>query len=111
MITTRASKRSAQSFLIITNSTDDLMRMFKDMSSVKKAFEQSQELKLFIDSKVIKDTDKVETLKKVFPDLSTHSTNLLTHITNSGRIDLFDDVAKCYLKWGTNNTMLASNNN
>ena len=98
MINTRAANRYAKAFLSITKSEDDLSRMFKDMSSVKKGFEQSQELKLFIDSKVIKDTDKVETLKKVFPDLSTYSTNLLAHIMNRGRIDLFDDVAKCFIE-------------
>ena len=113
MINTRAANRYAKAFLSITKSEDDLMIMFKDMSSVKKAFEQSQELKLFIDSKVIKDTDKVETLKKVFPDLSAYSTNLLVHIMNSGRIDLFDDVAKCFVelynkKMGNQNVTLIS---
>jgi F-type H+-transporting ATPase subunit delta len=113
MINTRAANRYAKAFLSITKSEDDLMTMFKDMSSVKKAFEQSQELKLFIDSKVIKDTDKVETLKKVFPDLSAYSTNLLDHIMNSGRIDLFDDVAKCFVelyneKMGNQNVILIS---
>ena len=113
MINTRAANRYAKAFLSITKSEDDLMIMFKDMSSVKKAFEQSQELKLFIDSKVIKDTDKVETLKKVFPDLSAYSTNLLAHIMNSGRIDLFDDVAKCFVelyneKMGNQNVTLIS---
>ena len=113
MINTRAANRYAKAFLSITKSEDDLMIMFKDMSSVKKAFEQSQELKLFIDSKVIKDTDKVETLKKVFSDLSTYSTNLLDHIMNSGRIDLFDDVAKCFVelyneKMGNQNVILIS---
>ena len=113
MINTRAANRYAKAFLSITKSEDDLMIMFKDMSSVKKAFEQSQDLKLFIDSKVIKDTDKVETLKKVFPDLSAYSTNLLVHIMNSGRIDLFDDVAKCFVelyneKMGNQNVILIS---
>ena len=113
MINTRAANRYAKAFLSTTKSQDDLMIMFKDMSSVKKAFEQSQELKLFIDSKVIKDTDKVETLKKVFPDLSAYSTNLLDHIMNSGRIDLFDDVAKCFVelynkKMGNQNVTLIS---
>ena len=102
MINTRAANRYAKAFLSITKSENDLNIMFKDMSLVKKAFEQSQELKLFIDSKVIKETDKVEALKMVFPDLSTYSTNLLTHIMNSGRIDLFDDIAKCIMKkWAT----------
>ena len=113
MINTRAANRYAKAFLSITNSQDDLTVMFKDMNSVKKAFEQSQDLKLFIDSKVIKDTDKVETLKKVFPDLSTYSTNLLTHLMNNGRIDLFDDVAKCFVelynkKMGNQNVTLIS---
>ena len=113
MINTRAANRYAKAFLSITKSQDDLTIMFKDMNSAKKAFEQSQELKLFIDSKVIKDTDKVETLKKVFPDLSTYSTNLLTHLMNSGRIDLFDDVAKCFVelynkKMGNQNVTLIS---
>ena len=113
MINTRAANRYAKAFLSITKSQDDLTVMFKDMNSVKKAFEQSQELKLFIDSKVIKDTDKVETLNKVFPNLSTYSTNLLTHLMNSGRIDLFDDVAKCFVelynkKMGNQNVTLIS---
>ena len=113
MINTRAANRYAKAFLSITKSQDDLTIMFKDMNSAKKAFEKSQELKLFIDSKVIKDTDKVETLKKVFPDLSTYSTNLLTHLMNSGRIDLFDDVAKCFVelynkKMGNQNVTLIS---
>ena len=61
----------------------------------------------------IKDTDKVETLKKVFPDLSAYSTNLLDHIMNSGRMDLFDDVAKCFVelyneKMGNQNVILIS---
>ena len=88
MINTRAANRYAKAFLSITESKNDLMIMFKDMSSVKKAFEESYELKLFIDSKVIKDNDKVETLKEVFADLSIQSTNLLMHLMNSGRIDL-----------------------
>ena len=113
MINTRAAKRYAKAFLSTTKSENDLSIMFKDMSSVKKAFEQSQELKLFIDSKVIKETDKVEALKMVFPDLSTYSINLLNHIMNSGRIDLFDDVAKCFVelyneKMGNQNVTLIS---
>ena len=53
MINTRAANRYAKAFLSITKSKNDLMIMFKDMSSVKKAFEESFELKIFIDSKVI----------------------------------------------------------
>ena len=69
--------------------------------------------KYFIDSKVIKDNDKVETLKEVFAGLSIQSTNLLTHLMNSGRIDLFDDVAKCFVdlyneKVGNQNVTLIS---
>lgn len=113
MINTRAANRYAKAFLSITNSENDLKIMFKDMSSVKMAFEQSQELKLFIDSKIIKDTVKVETLKKVFPNLSTNSTNLLFNVMISGRIDLFDDVAKCFVdlyneKMGNQNVTLIS---
>ena len=113
MINTRAANRYAKAFLRITESKNDLMIMFKDMSSVKKAFEESHELKLFIDSKVIKDNDKVETLKEVFTDLSIQSTNLLMHLMNSGRIDLFDDVAKCFVdlyneKVGNQNVTLIS---
>ena len=113
MINTRAANRYAKAFLSVTESDYDLGLMFKDMNSVKRTFEQSQELKLFIDSKVIKDTDKAETLKMVFPHLSTNSTNLLFHLMNSGRIDLFDDVAKCFVhlyneKMGNQNVTLVS---
>ena len=60
MINTRAANRYAKAFFSITKSEDDLMIMFKDMSLVKKAFKQSEELKLFIDSKIIKDTENIE---------------------------------------------------
>ena len=52
MINTRAANRYAKAFLSITESKNDLMIMFKDMSSVKKAFEESHELSYLLIQKL-----------------------------------------------------------
>ena len=49
---------------------NEVIKIFADMQTVRKAFEDSNELKLFVDSKVIKDSDKLSTLKEVFQQSS-----------------------------------------
>jgi F-type H+-transporting ATPase subunit delta len=71
--------------------------IFKDMKSVLKAFEDSKELKLFVDSKVVKDSDKLVTLKSVFKKCSKITKDLIDVLMKNRRIDLFDDVANSFV--------------
>ena len=66
------------------------------MMFVKKTFEESQELKIFIDSKVIKDSDKLATLNNIFDNLDNLSKNMVKLLMKNRRIDLFDDVSNSF---------------
>ena len=71
MIYNRAAYRYAKATLqSCLENKKDLDLVFEDMKSVSKAFEESKELKLFVDSKVVKDSDKINTLKSVFKNSS-----------------------------------------
>ena len=57
MIYNRAAYRYAKATLqSCLENKKDLDLVFEDMKSVSKAFEESKELKLFVDSKVVKDS-------------------------------------------------------
>ena len=66
------------------------------MMFVKKTFEESQELKIFIDSKVIKDSDKLATLNNIFDNLDNLTKNMVKLLMKNRRIDLFDDVSNSF---------------
>ena len=67
------------------------------MSLIKETFNQSEELKLFIDSKVVKDSDKLSTLNTIFNDLNKLSKSLMKLLMKNRRIDLFDDVSASFV--------------
>ena len=66
------------------------------MSYVNNTFNDSEELKLFIDSKVIKDSDKLATLNQIFHSLCDLSKSLIKLLMKNRRIDLFDDVSRSF---------------
>ena len=69
MIYNRAAYRYAKATLASCDK-NEVTKIFTDMQTVCKAFENSNELKFFVDSKVIKDCDKLSTLKEVFQQSS-----------------------------------------
>ena len=92
----RAAYRYAKATLASCDK-NEVMKIFADMQTVCKAFEDSNELKLFVDSKVIKDSDKLSTLKEVFQQSSKKVFDLMELLMKNRRIDLFDDVAKSFI--------------
>ena len=91
----RVALRYAKALLLSCNDDNDKLEIiFNDMSHVNKTFDDSNELKLFIDSKIIKDSDKLATLNEIFKNLCDLSKNLIKLLMNNRRIDLFDDVSK-----------------
>ncbi|MEL0185855.1 MAG: ATP synthase F1 subunit delta [Flavobacteriaceae bacterium] len=98
MIYNRAAYRYAKATLqSCLENKKDLDLVFEDMKSVSKAFEESKELKLFVDSKVVKDSDKINTLKSVFKNSSKRTKDLIELLMKNRRIDLFDDVANSFV--------------
>ena len=92
----RVAFRYAKALLLACDNDEKLKTVFNDMMFVKKTFEESQELKIFIDSKVIKDSDKLATLNNIFDNLDNLSKNMVKLLMKNRRIDLFDDVSNSF---------------
>ena len=93
----RVAFRYAKALLLsFKDDNDKLEAAHNDMSFINNTFDESEELKLFIDSKVIKDSDKLATLNEIFEDLNDLSKSLIKLLMKNRRIDLFDDVSKSF---------------
>ena len=98
MIYNRAAHRYAKATLkSCLNDKKELDLVFQDMKNISVSFENSKELKLFVDSKVVKDLIKLNALKAVFKNSSNKTKDLMELLMNNKRIDLFDDVANSFI--------------
>ena len=74
----RVALRYAKALLLsCKDDNNKLETIYNDMSHVNKTFDDSSELKLFIDSKIIKDSDKLATLNEIFKSLCDLSKSLI----------------------------------
>ena len=93
----RVAFRYAKALLLSCKyDNDKLEAVHNDMSFINNTFDESEELKLFIDSKVIKDSDKLATLNEIFEDINDLSKSLIKLLMKNRRIDLFDNVSKSF---------------
>jgi F-type H+-transporting ATPase subunit delta len=97
MIYNRVAFRYAKALLLSCEDNTNSKAVFDDMLLIKETFNQSEELKLFIDSKVVKDSDKLSTLNTIFSDLNKLSKSLMKLLMKNRRIDLFDDVSASFV--------------
>ena len=98
MIYNRAAYRYAKATLnSCFEENIEIEAIYQDMKNVSNAFKSSKELKLFVDSKVIKDSDKRNALRSIFKDSSKRTKDLIELLTKNRRIDLFDDVASSFV--------------
>jgi F-type H+-transporting ATPase subunit delta len=98
MIYNRAAHRYAKATLeSCLKDKKELDLVFQDMKNISVSFENSKELKLFVDSKVVKDLIKLNALKAVFKNSSNKTKDLMELLMNNKRIDLFDDVANSFI--------------
>ena len=93
----RVAFRYAKALLLSCKDDNEKLEVvYNDMSFINNTFDESKVLKLFIDSKVIKDSDKLATLNEIFEDLNDLSKSLIKLLMKNRRIDLFDDVSKSF---------------
>ena len=86
MIYNRAAHRYAKATLeSCLKDKKELDLVFQDMKNISVSFENSKELKLFVDSKVVKDLIKLNALKAVFKNSSNKTTppSLASSLANS----------------------------
>ena len=92
----RAAYRYAKATLASCDK-NEVTKIFTDMQTVCKAFEDSNDLKIFDERNVIKDSDKLSTLKEVFRQSSKKVFDLMELLMKNRRLDLFGDVAKSFI--------------
>ena len=82
MIYNRAAYRYAKATLSSCFEENiEIEAIYQDMKNVSNAFKSSKELKLFVDSKVIKDSDKRNALRSIFKDSSKRTKDLIELLT------------------------------
>ena len=87
MIYNRAAHRYAKATIkSCHNDKNELYLVFQDMKNISVSFENSKELKLFVDSKVVKDLIKLNALKAVFKNSSNKTKDLMELLMKNKRI-------------------------
>ncbi len=98
MKTSRAAIRYAKALLLESVEKNSEKETLSDMELVKKTFAENIELKHMIDSRVIKNSIKLSSLKLIFKDLGRLSTSLINVLFENNRVDILDIIASKYIE-------------
>tara|TARA_R110002072_G_scaffold22615_1_gene79435 strand:+ start:273356 stop:273895 length:540 start_codon:yes stop_codon:yes gene_type:complete len=93
----KAAIRYAKAVLQQANDASITNVVFGDMKSVYATIEGSKELRIVLNSPVIKPEDKKEALLKIFSGQSDTTKGLIQVLTENKRIDILGGVAKSYI--------------
>ena len=98
MKTSRAAIRYAKALLLEAVDKDSVEETFNDMELVKKTFANNIELKYMVDSRVIKNSLKLNSLNLIFKGLNPLSISLIKVLFENNRINILDVVAIKYIE-------------
>jgi F-type H+-transporting ATPase subunit delta len=98
MKTSRAAIRYAKALLLESVEKNSEKETLSDMEIVKKTFAENIELKHMIDSRVIKNSIKLSSLKLIFKDLGGLSISLINVLFENNRVDILDIIASKYIE-------------
>lgn len=97
MKSSRAAIRYARALILESSEKDTLDQTHGDMLLLKETFDQNIDLKHMIESRVIKNSIKLSSLRLVFKNLGQISLNLIDVLSENNRIDIIDLVAEKYI--------------
>ena len=97
MKSSRAAIRYARALILESSEKDTLDQTHDDMLLLKETFDQNIDLKHMIESRVIKNSIKLSSLRLVFKNLGQISLNLIDVLSENNRIDIIDLVAEKYI--------------
>ena len=98
MKTSRAAIRYAKALLLESVEKNSLEETYNDMKLVKKTFSNNIELKHMVDSRVIKNSIKLNSLNLIFKNLSSLSISLIRVLFENNRMNILDVVALKYIE-------------
>jgi|TARA_B100000497_G_scaffold21016_1_gene24807 F-type H+-transporting ATPase subunit delta len=96
-MSSRAAIRYAKAVLDQANHTNISEVVFGDMKSIQATLEGSKELRVVLQSPVVKAEDKKEALLKMFVTNSDVTKGLIQILTSNKRINLLGGVAQAYV--------------
>lgn len=97
MGSTRAAVRYAKAVLDFSKDTGATKAVLNDMNDILATLDGSKELRLALNSPVIKSEDKRAILKEVFKDSSKETIQLIDTLIQNKRIDTLGNVAASYV--------------
>tara|TARA_R110001632_G_scaffold148976_6_gene266260 strand:+ start:115 stop:657 length:543 start_codon:yes stop_codon:yes gene_type:complete len=97
MGSTRAAIRYAKAMLELSNEGGNVAAVLNDMKSVVATLEASKELRVALESPVIKGEDKREVLHQVFDGSSKELSGLIDILIDNKRPSLLEDVAESFI--------------
>ena len=97
MKSSRAAIRYARALILESSEKDTLDQTHDDMLLLKETFDQNIDLKHMIESRVIKNSIKLSSLRLIFKNLGQISLNLIDVLSENNRIDIIDLVAEKYI--------------
>lgn len=97
MGSTRAAIRYAKAVLDLTKDTNATDAVLNDMKAVVATLGESKDLRLALQSPVIKAEDKRAVLKEVFKDSSKETIGLIDVLVDNKRVDMLGHVATSFV--------------
>ncbi len=97
MGSTRAAIRYAKAVLDLTKDQNSVEAVLNDMNGVVETLDGSKDLRLALQSPVIKADDKRAVLKEVFNKASKETTGLIDVLVDNNRVDILKHVATSFV--------------
>ena len=93
MKSSRAAIRYAKALIQESIEVDSLESMYSDMQVVLNTFQENDNLKFLVESRVVKNSLKLSTLKLIFKNLSKLSLKFIDVLSENNRIDLLEAIS------------------
>ena len=93
MKSSRAAIRYAKALILESVEKDSLEEMNSDMHIILNTFEENQNLRSLVESRVVKNSLKLSTLKLIFKNITKLSLKFIDVLSENNRIDLTETVA------------------
>ena len=93
MKSSRAAIRYAKALIQESIEVDSLESMYSDMQVVLNTFQENDNLKFLVESRVVKNSLKLSALKLIFKNLSKLSLKFIDILYENNRIDLLETIS------------------
>jgi len=94
MASNKSSIRYAKALLELAIEKNCVESIEKDLSQFLRTLKDSNDLRIFIDSPVVRNEKKIKVFDLVFPDFNPITIQFFRLVTKNGREHLLDDIAK-----------------